>query len=139
MSLEGVKYVDGHLEQSYKISHIDMGDDHMDTLISHIISPYPISISRMTISIWKITLSIYCIPNRYPNSHIDYHIDVSFTSGPPCRSPISISHIDIGSYLVTLIWSDSCQALPSGPSKRFVATADRLCCKASMQGLTPFP
>ena len=38
--------------QSDKISHIDMGDDHIDTVISHIISPYPISISRMTISIW---------------------------------------------------------------------------------------
>jgi hypothetical protein len=34
------------------ISHIDIGDDRIDTLISHIISPYPMSISRMTISIW---------------------------------------------------------------------------------------
>jgi hypothetical protein len=39
-------------QQSDKISHIDMEDDHIDTVISHIISPYPISISRMTISIW---------------------------------------------------------------------------------------
>jgi len=37
--------------QSDKISHIDMGDDRIDTVISYIISPYPISISRMTISI----------------------------------------------------------------------------------------
>jgi len=37
--------------QSDKISHIDMEDDHIDTVISHIISPYPISISRMTVSI----------------------------------------------------------------------------------------
>jgi hypothetical protein len=34
-----------------QISHIDMEDDHIHTVISHIISPYPISISRMTISI----------------------------------------------------------------------------------------
>jgi len=40
------------LSQSDKTSHIDMGDDRIDTVISHIISPYPISISRMTISIW---------------------------------------------------------------------------------------
>jgi len=43
-----------HWAQSDKISHIDTEvlDDHIDTLISHIISPYPISISGMTISIW---------------------------------------------------------------------------------------
>jgi len=35
--------------QRDKISHIDMGDDRIDTVISHIISPYPVSISRMTI------------------------------------------------------------------------------------------
>jgi len=40
------------LNQSDKISHIDMGDDHIDTVIFHTISPYPISISRLTISIW---------------------------------------------------------------------------------------
>jgi ammonia channel protein AmtB len=38
--------------QSDKISHIDLQDDRIDTIISHIISPHPISISRMTISIW---------------------------------------------------------------------------------------
>jgi hypothetical protein len=38
--------------QSDKISYIDMGYDRIDTVISHIISPYLISISRMTISIW---------------------------------------------------------------------------------------
>jgi hypothetical protein len=30
-------------------SHIDTEDDHIDTVISHIVSPYPISISKMTI------------------------------------------------------------------------------------------
>ena len=38
--------------QNDKISHIDMGDDFIDTVISYIINPYPISMSRMTISIW---------------------------------------------------------------------------------------
>jgi hypothetical protein len=36
---------------SDKISHVDMGDGRIDAVISHIISPYPISISRMTTSI----------------------------------------------------------------------------------------
>jgi hypothetical protein len=40
--------------QSDKISDIDMEDDRIDTVISHIINPYPISISRMTISIWYV-------------------------------------------------------------------------------------
>jgi hypothetical protein len=43
------------VRQSDNISHIDMGDmgnDHIDTVIFHIFSPYPISISRMTISLW---------------------------------------------------------------------------------------
>jgi hypothetical protein len=40
------------VEQRDKISHIDMRDDHIDTVIFRIISPYPISISRMTVSIW---------------------------------------------------------------------------------------
>ena len=49
--------------QSDNISHIDIEDDHIDTVISHIISPYSISISRMTI--W-----IYCsqIEIPYPMS-----------------------------------------------------------------------
>jgi hypothetical protein len=38
--------------QSDKISHIDMGDDRIDTVISHIMNPYPVSIFRMTTSIW---------------------------------------------------------------------------------------
>ena len=38
--------------QSDKISHIDMEDNHIDVVISHIIRPYPISVSRMTVSIW---------------------------------------------------------------------------------------
>ena len=33
--------------QGDTISHIDMGDDHIDTVISHIISPYPISICHI--------------------------------------------------------------------------------------------
>ena len=43
---------DADYAQSVKISHIGMGDDRIDTVISHLISPYPISTSRMTISIW---------------------------------------------------------------------------------------
>jgi hypothetical protein len=42
----------GKARQSDKISHIDIQDDRIDTVISHIISRYPVSISRMTISIW---------------------------------------------------------------------------------------
>jgi hypothetical protein len=67
--------------QSDKISHIDMEDYHIDTVISHIISPYPISISRMTISIYRVS-------NRYPISHIG----VPLTSDLPYRSPISMSY-----------------------------------------------
>ena len=37
--------------QGDNISHIDMADDRIDTVISHIISPFPISVARMTISI----------------------------------------------------------------------------------------
>jgi hypothetical protein len=51
--------------QSDKISHIDIQDDHIDTVISHIISPYPISISRMTISILSSPISLAHIPYRY--------------------------------------------------------------------------
>jgi len=40
------------LHQSDKTSHIDTEDDHIDAVISHVISPHPISTSRMTISIW---------------------------------------------------------------------------------------
>jgi hypothetical protein len=43
---------DAASNQGDKISHIDMRDDHIDAVISHISSPYPISIYRMTISIW---------------------------------------------------------------------------------------
>jgi hypothetical protein len=42
----------GPHQTSDKISHIDMADDRIDTIISHFISPYPVSISRMTISRW---------------------------------------------------------------------------------------
>jgi hypothetical protein len=51
-------------EQSDKLSYIDVGDDHIDNIISHIISPYPISISTMIISIWLLTILIYHIPYR---------------------------------------------------------------------------
>jgi len=67
--------------QSDKIPHIDMGDDHIDTVISHIIFPYPISTSRMTISIWWITISIYHICTIY-------HID----NPHPISKSLSISH-----------------------------------------------
>jgi hypothetical protein len=35
---KGFGYSGMHLAQSDKISHIDMGDDHVDPVISHIIS-----------------------------------------------------------------------------------------------------
>ena len=80
--------------QSDNISHIDIEDDHIDTVISHIDIPYPTSISRMTISIWWMSISIYHMPYRYPIFHIDTHIDISLISDIPYRYPISISHID---------------------------------------------
>jgi hypothetical protein len=49
-----------------KIDHIDTEDDRIDTVISHIISPYPISIWRMTISILSSPISLDNIPYRYP-------------------------------------------------------------------------
>ena len=52
--------------QSDKISHIDTGDDRIDTDISHIISPYPISIWEMTVSILTSPISLAHIPYRYP-------------------------------------------------------------------------
>ena len=48
---ESPRFRPGSRTQSDKTSHIDMEDDSIDTIISHIISSYPISISRMTISI----------------------------------------------------------------------------------------
>jgi len=87
---------------SDKISHIDMEGDHIDTVISHIISPYPTSKSRTTISTWWMPISTYHIQNRLTMFHIDNPIDNSLTSDLPYRSSISISHLDIGSYLVTL-------------------------------------
>jgi len=39
-------------DQIDRTSHIDMGDDHIDVVISHTINPYSISMSWMTISIW---------------------------------------------------------------------------------------
>jgi len=38
--------------QSDKIYNMDMEDDHIDTVVSHIIELYPISISKMTILLW---------------------------------------------------------------------------------------
>ena len=67
--------------QSDKISHIDMGDDHIDTVISHIISPCSISISRM------MTVSIYHIQYRYAIFHIDVSIDIRLMSDIPHRCP----------------------------------------------------
>jgi hypothetical protein len=100
------------VSQSDKMSHIDMADDHIDTVISHIISPHPISISRMTISIWlyidmvdnhiDIThpISITHIPYRHPYRYlIDVRSPLSISNiDLPYRSPISMSR----SYLVTL-------------------------------------
>jgi hypothetical protein len=76
----GVLGPTGCRAQSDKISHVDVGYDRIDTVISHIISPYPISTSRMTRRLY-----------RYTISHLPY------------RYPISIFHIDIGSYLLTLV------------------------------------
>jgi len=78
-----------------------MGDDHIDSVISHIISPYPISISRMTISIWWITKSIYRIPYRYAISHIDIHMDIALMSDLLYRSHISIS-LSTSTHIFTL-------------------------------------
>ena len=78
----------GPADQSDKISHIDMGYDYIDTVIiqddhihiidTHIDRPYPKSISH--------------IPYRYSQGYLS---DVRF--------PISISHIDVGSYLAYLL------------------------------------
>jgi hypothetical protein len=62
------QYGGGTLGQSDRIFHIEMGDDRIDTVISHIISPHSTSISRMTISICYIP---------YPLSHIDDPIAIS--------------------------------------------------------------
>ena len=106
-----------------KISHSDMGDNHIDTVISPIISPYPISISRMTISIWLITISIYRIPDRNTILNIDNPIDISLMSDLLHGSPISICHTDIGSYLVTRArdqrHTPHCRA--TGPLRRFIS------------------
>ena len=48
-------------EQSDKISHIDMEDNHSDNVISHIISPYTISLSKLTISISDIVIGSYLV------------------------------------------------------------------------------
>jgi hypothetical protein len=45
--------------QSDKIPHTDMGDDHIDTVISHRISPYPISMRSSPISISNHILSLW--------------------------------------------------------------------------------
>jgi len=87
----------------------------MDTVISHIIGPYLISISRMTISIWWMTISIYYSPYRYLMSHINIPIDIPLTSDLPYRSSISDSHIDIGSYLVTLVQVEPMKPMLKAP------------------------
>jgi hypothetical protein len=43
-------------DQSDKISHVDIEDDGIDTVPSHIDIPYPILISRVTIAIWWMTV-----------------------------------------------------------------------------------
>jgi hypothetical protein len=83
------------MEQSDKIFHIDMEDEHIDTVISHIISPYPTSIWWMIISIWWMTILIYHVTYRYNILHIDNAIGIALMSDLPYRSPISISHIDL--------------------------------------------
>jgi hypothetical protein len=47
--------------QINKICHIDMGDDRIDTVISHVIRPYPVSICRMPISISRIDIGSYLV------------------------------------------------------------------------------
>ena len=60
----------------------------------------------MTVSILSSPISL---------AHIDIPIDISLMSDLPYRSPIpvSISHIDIGSYLVTLY---ACARVPEAGS-----------------------
>jgi hypothetical protein len=84
--------------QSDKISHIDIKDDGIDTIISHISNLYPMSISRMTISIWWMSVSIIHIPYRHT-----YGYPIPLMHDSPYRYLISISHIDIASYFVTLV------------------------------------
>ena len=103
-------------EQSDKIFHIDMGDDRVDTVISHIISSYFISISKMTISIWYIPLSIYRIQNRYTVSHNDNPIEMSLMSDLPYRYLISISDHNL---------SLCCSALAPGNLQLHVNHGDR--------------
>jgi len=63
-----------------KISHIDMGDDHIDTVISHIISPY--SIFHIDIQDDHIDTADNHIDILvpYPRSIIMYHIDIPIIS-----------------------------------------------------------
>jgi len=86
-------------DQSDRISHIDMGDDRIDTVISHIIS----IISHIAMGDDQIDMVDNHIhipyPKLYPIFRIDTPIDISLMSDLPCRSPISISR----SYLVTLL------------------------------------
>jgi hypothetical protein len=53
-------------------------------------------------SVSYITISMYCIPNRYPISQIDIHIDIPLMSDLPYRHPMLIFNIDFGLYIVTL-------------------------------------
>jgi len=50
--------------QSDKISHVDWADDHIDTVMSHIISPYHISI--FTSMSYCCPISLIDLPYRYP-------------------------------------------------------------------------
>jgi hypothetical protein len=62
-----------------------MGDDQIDSVISHIIRPYPITIPRMTI--WWMIISITNISYRLTISHTD----ILLMSDLPYRYPISIA------------------------------------------------
>ena len=81
----------GPMHQSDKISHIDMGDDRIDTVISNIIS----LISHIDIQDDHIDMVDNYIDTLYPKSisHIPYRNPYRYLND--VRSPISISHIDL--------------------------------------------
>jgi len=78
ISISRMTYRYCHPSYHYPISHIDIQDDHIEMVDNHIDMPYPKSITH--------------ISYRFPYRCI-IHV----------RSPVSISHIDIGSYIVTLL------------------------------------
>ena len=79
--------------QSDNISHVDAGDDLIDTVISNIIIQYPTLISRMTTS--TISISLYLkthIPYRYS---FDVRTLISITDHifPLCMSRVSVHRL----------------------------------------------